>query len=422
MGQTLTRFLGKASGPTYNLGDYVAILCDETLADTDEDDEESDNAATSPATLPPIEVDHGAPQETNEAGAPPTSDTVTPPEEEEASSLEGCGIAKVLECRASDAESVWLRIVWLYRPEDAVDLGGEGRMPWHGTNELIASNHMQLVEAVNCNGKVNVKEWKVDATADLTSKDFVWRQTLDILAPPKQRFSKIETYCVCAEPADLSKGLSGSMVQCTNPACAGWLHTACLCEAAEKKAQEAIDAKKAQEDADAIPAPSAPQPLVATPAIESNADSDEAEILFNPAPNGNKGILNSFTRRLTSLVSPRNLQGKMTLPDLNAAAIDSDTEDTTRKANGKAKSRISDLGGVTTTITATPIVGSHLIELDIGGQQTRVPMKCLFCDSPLATKEAKMMSDTKKGKETNGTNGANELKEEKVDINVDTVM
>jgi hypothetical protein len=421
MGQTLTRFLGKASGPTYHLGDYVAILCDETLADTEDDDEASEDPATSPATLPPIEVDHGATQENHEAVAPSSTDPVIPSEEEDVS-LEGCGIAKVLECRASDEESVWLRIVWLYRPEDAVDLGGEGRKPWHNTNELIASNHMQLVEAVNCNGKVNVKEWKVDATAELTNKDFVWRQTLDILAPPKQRFSKIETYCVCAEPADLSKGLSGSMVQCTNSACAGWLHTACLCEAAEKKAQEDIDAKKAQADADVIPAPSVQQPSVATPALDSNTDSDEAEILFNPAPNGNKGILNSFTRRLTSLVSPRKLQTKMTLPDPNAPAIDSDTEDTTRKANGKAKSRMSDLAGVTTTITATPIVGSHLIELDIEGQKTRVPMKCLLCDSPLATKEAKMTNDTKEAKETNGTNGTNELKEEKVDINVDTVM
>jgi len=412
----LTRFLGKATGPTYHIGDYVAILCDESLEDTedDEDEEDSEEAVTAPPTTPPHE-DQGA---SNGATAASTTDPAVPRGEEEIS-LEGCGIAKVLECRASDAESVWLRIVWMYRPEDAVDLGGEGRKPWHGANELIASNHMQLVEAVNCNGKVNVKEWKVGETAPFTSKDFVWRQTLDILAPPKQRFSKLDTYCVCAQPADLSAGLSGSMVQCTNTACAGWLHTACLCEAAKKEAQEDLDATAAQKAGKANAASSVQQPPITTTALDSNTDSDEAEILFNPAPSGNKGILNSFTRRLTSLVSPRKLQTNMTLPPVNTAT-DSGTDDTVGKAKGKAKPRIRNaVGGVTTTITALPVVGSHLIELDIEGQKSRVPMKCLLCDSPLATKEAKMTNDTKEEEKTNGTDG---LKNETADVNVETLM
>lgn len=400
----------------------MAILCDESLEDTEEDEEVAEDAVTATPTSQTDE-DQGA-SNGNGAAVASAADPAAPSEEEEIS-LEGCGIAKVLECRASDAESVWLRIVWMYKPEDAVALGGEGRKPWHGGNELIATNHMQLVEAVNCNGKVHVKEWKVgEQTTDLTSKDFVWRQTLDILAPPKQRFSKVETYCVCAQPADLSGGLSGSMVQCTNTACAGWLHTSCLCGAAKKKAQEELEAKKVQESADANVASPSQQTRDAITPLESNTDSDEAEILFNPASNGKKGILNSFTRRLTSLVSPRKLQTNMTLPATNAP-VDSGNEDGTRKAKGKSASLISGALGTTTTITALPVVGSHLIELDIEGQKTRVPMKCLLCDSPLATKEAKMTPDTMEEKGTNGTNGTNgteDLKEEKADINVETVM
>ena len=399
----------------------MAILCDESLEDTEEDEEDPEEADTARPITPPIEEDYGQVERALQAAASSTTQSTTASEEEEIS-LEGCGIAKVLECRASDAESVWLRIVWLYRPEDAEALGGQGRMPWHGANELIPSNHMQLVEAVNCNGKVNVKEWKVGDKLDASSKDFVWRQTLDILAAPKQRFSKMETYCVCAQPADLLNEPSGSMIQCTNSACAAWLHTACLCEAAKNKAQEDIDAKKVQEDIDATAASADQQPLVATTELGINIDSDEAEILFNPAPNGTKGILNSFTRRLTSLVSPRKIQTNMTLPSVDTSAISSVLQVTPRKAKEKAKGRISDSLCVKTTITATPIVGSHLIELDIEGQKTRMPIKCLLCNSPLATKEAKMTNDTKEEKETGVTNGTKDLKEEKVDINVGTVM
>ena len=108
----------------------------------------------------------------------------------------------------------------------------------------------------------------------------------------------------------------------------------------------------------------------------------------------------------------------MTLPPVNTAT-DSGTDDTVGKAKGKAKARISNaLGGVATTITALPVVGTHLIELDIEGQKSRVPMKCLLCDSPLATKEAKMTNDTKEEEQT----GTEDSKNETADVNVETLM
>lgn len=52
-------------------------------------------------------------------------------------------VGKVLECKAFDEQAVYIRLVWFQRPED---LPG-GRKFWHGTNELIASNDTQIIDA-----------------------------------------------------------------------------------------------------------------------------------------------------------------------------------------------------------------------------------------------------------------------------------
>lgn len=57
-------------------------------------------------------------------------------------------IARILEIRASDEHHVYARIYWMYSP-DELPLGARdannqlvsGRQPYHGQNELIASNH-----------------------------------------------------------------------------------------------------------------------------------------------------------------------------------------------------------------------------------------------------------------------------------------
>ena len=53
--------------------------------------------------------------------------------------------AKVLEIRALNNRHVFLRVQYLYRPEDLDP--PLGREPHHGALELIPSNYMQIVEA-----------------------------------------------------------------------------------------------------------------------------------------------------------------------------------------------------------------------------------------------------------------------------------
>lgn len=56
-------------------------------------------------------------------------------------------VARLLEVRASDELHVYARIYWMYSPDElpAGTVDGKktisGRQPYHGQNELIASNH-----------------------------------------------------------------------------------------------------------------------------------------------------------------------------------------------------------------------------------------------------------------------------------------
>ncbi|KAF9769021.1 hypothetical protein IL306_013619, partial [Fusarium sp. DS 682] len=56
-------------------------------------------------------------------------------------------VARILEIRASDQHHVYARVYWMYWPDELPEgtLDGkktvQGRQPYHGADELIASNH-----------------------------------------------------------------------------------------------------------------------------------------------------------------------------------------------------------------------------------------------------------------------------------------
>ena len=88
-------------------------------------------------------------------------------------------MARVLEIRAIDEAHVYLRVYWLYWPEE---LPG-GRKHYHGEKELVASNHMEIVDAMTVSGRANVKHWlELDDEEELP--DLFWRQKFDF---PKQQ-------------------------------------------------------------------------------------------------------------------------------------------------------------------------------------------------------------------------------------------
>lgn len=86
--------------------------------------------------------------------------------------------AKVLEVRALDTEHVYLRVSWLNRP---ADLDG-GKRKYHGTNELIPTNQMDIIDAMAVNGTLPVEFWdEYNDEKNLPAEDqYFWRQTYDV--------------------------------------------------------------------------------------------------------------------------------------------------------------------------------------------------------------------------------------------------
>jgi len=87
--------------------------------------------------------------------------------------------AKVLEVRALDPEHVYIRLSWLNRPEDL----DSGRKDYHGRNELVPTNQMDIIDAMAVNGALSVKHWDEMADDDDASmpeeEQYFWRQTFD---------------------------------------------------------------------------------------------------------------------------------------------------------------------------------------------------------------------------------------------------
>jgi hypothetical protein len=149
-------------------------------------------------------------------------------EAQDAESLIQHWIGKVLEVRAGDAAHVYLRVYWLYRPEDLP----EGRQPHHAESELIASNHMDIIEALSVIDKATVIHWDEDMDKPWPLKDqLFWRQTYDVSKPKGGKLSSLRKVCVDQAPCNPDEGL----VQC--PSCSEWLHARCLEDQAVKDTQ-----------------------------------------------------------------------------------------------------------------------------------------------------------------------------------------
>ena len=97
--------------------------------------------------------------------------------------------AKVLEVRALDSEHVYIRVAWLNRPEDL----DSGRKAYHGKNELIPTNQMDVIDAMAVNGSLEVEHWdeKDDDVPLMNEEQYFWRQTYD--------FANTKTFSVSIE-------------------------------------------------------------------------------------------------------------------------------------------------------------------------------------------------------------------------------
>lgn len=271
-------------------------------------------------------------------------------EDEPETDSQSYGIAKVLECRAADEHHVYLRIVWLYRPEDTE----EGRQPWHSDNELFPSNHMQIVDAAACNGKVNVRHWTpgIDINEE-DEKEFIWRQTLNTLR--KQTFSSLETFCICDRPADLSSG--HTMIQCTSASCGKLMHSSCI---------EASIADQALKDG------------ISSIGGESSSTETKSEP-SNPFEIVADGLRKSTSKLTESLM-------KMATRSTRATPANGEVNAETPHAL-KEKEEDSDL-----TVTVTDRGGGAALVVEVKDvkrqRKTLLPIHCLFCKEEVGAQKS----------------------------------
>ncbi|KAL8842545.1 MAG: hypothetical protein Q9170_000499 [Blastenia crenularia] len=136
-------------------------------------------------------------------------------------------IARILEIRAFDPQNVYVRVYWLYRPEEV----SGGRKPYHGSNEMIATNHMEIVDALRVLKSVDVQHLKEEDQVELPKEGIYWRQTFHYLT---QELSTPKSHCVCHE----NTNPECPTIRCTNYHCRLVLHEDCIINDALTKIQE----------------------------------------------------------------------------------------------------------------------------------------------------------------------------------------
>ncbi|KAM0294463.1 hypothetical protein ACHAPM_011202 [Fusarium culmorum] len=138
----------------------------------------------------------------------------------------GAWVARILEIRASNEHNVFARVYWMYWPDELPSgtiyhkMRVRGRQSYHGTNELIASNHMDIINVVSVTAPAIVKQW-IESDDEEIQDPLYWRQAYDCRKP---QLSSVDIICKCETSANPDKMLIG----CSSSKCEQWMHQECL--------------------------------------------------------------------------------------------------------------------------------------------------------------------------------------------------
>ncbi|KAI4861776.1 hypothetical protein F4820DRAFT_460704 [Hypoxylon rubiginosum] len=156
-------------------------------------------------------------------------------------------VARILEIRASDEHHVYARVYWMYWPDELPTgtLDGkrqvQGRQWYHGANELIASNHMDVINVVSVTAAATVNQWD-ETNEEEVQPALYWRQAFDVRS---MELSSAELRCQCNRPENPDKRLFG----CSNEDCKRWLHDECLIHEALLKTYKRLGTDKPHKSA-----------------------------------------------------------------------------------------------------------------------------------------------------------------------------
>uniref|UniRef100_L7J9Z5 BAH domain-containing protein n=1 Tax=Pyricularia oryzae (strain P131) TaxID=1143193 RepID=L7J9Z5_PYRO1 len=113
-------------------------------------------------------------------------------------------VARILEIRAADEHHVYARIYWMYWPDELPEhsMDGEkytrGRQPYHGRSELIASNHMDVINVVSVTSPAQIDQMMENDNDD-TQGALYWRQALNVWT---NELSTVKAACSYAKPGN----------------------------------------------------------------------------------------------------------------------------------------------------------------------------------------------------------------------------
>lgn len=91
-------------------------------------------------------------------------------------------VARILEIRASDANHVYARIQWMYRPYElpsSTDRRGQIQdTPYYEKKELILSNHLDIIDVFSVSGQAEVYQ-QAQADHGESKIEYFWRYAYD---------------------------------------------------------------------------------------------------------------------------------------------------------------------------------------------------------------------------------------------------
>ncbi|KAM0540029.1 hypothetical protein ACHAO7_011596 [Fusarium culmorum] len=132
-------------------------------------------------------------------------------------------VARILEIRASDEHRVYARVYWMYWPDElppgTIDRKKtvKGRQPYHGTNELIASNHMDIINVVSVTAPATVNQW-IESDDDEIEPALYWRQAYNYITSQLSDNMQMRN---SHEPRQ-------EAIECPSSECGQWMHHECL--------------------------------------------------------------------------------------------------------------------------------------------------------------------------------------------------
>jgi transcription initiation factor IIE alpha subunit len=104
-----------------------------------------------------------------------------------------------------------------------------GRQLYHGQQELVMSNALDIIEAETIARLAEITRWDENNDHKQLASRY-WRQIFDVSAPRRRNklagLSKLMRYCTC----DAEYNPDDEMYQCERPECRLWNHARCVAD------------------------------------------------------------------------------------------------------------------------------------------------------------------------------------------------